>query len=121
MVHGRRQDQRGEGEGFALAVTGDDCSADADEAAKVLLRRRSGRFERSGRERARRRRIWPSGTAGGSGRRDWLPVCRPASVPLEILDLAFVLLGSFLRLKRAEITPFARLGIHLSRIDAILS
>ena len=38
----------------------------------------------------------------------------PTSMPLEILHLALMLLGSFLRVERAQITALARFWIFLS-------
>jgi hypothetical protein len=44
-----------------------------------------------------------------------------SSMPLEILDLAFVLFGSFLRVERAKVATLAGLRILLTRIKSILS
>ena len=43
------------------------------------------------------------------------------SMPLEILNFAFVLLGRFLRVERAEVAALAGLRIFLARIKSILS
>jgi hypothetical protein len=42
------------------------------------------------------------------------------SVPLEVLDRPFVLLGFLARGERAEISSLSGLGILLARIEAIL-
>jgi hypothetical protein len=42
-------------------------------------------------------------------------------MPLEILNGVFVFLRHSLCLKRAEISPFSRLGIFLPRIQPILA
>jgi len=42
-------------------------------------------------------------------------------MPLEILNGVFVFLRRSLCLKRAEISPFSRLGIFLPRIQPILA
>jgi hypothetical protein len=40
-------------------------------------------------------------------------------VPFEVLDGAFVLLGSLSTLERAEVLPFSRLRIFFSRVQPV--
>ena len=46
---------------------------------------------------------------------------RPASMPLEILHFALVLLGGLARGKRAEVAPLAGARIGLARVEAVFA